>query len=134
MDVNKLAYPDYLLFKRRLHSFTSWPIQISQQKADLAHAGLFYSNVSDRVTCFACGVVLYGWKPWDDPWIEHNKHTRYCLYLKMVGGVRLFTSPRGRFNALATSSEGRQHVSSPSIHQLGLETFDTTKGEDEPDV
>lgn len=133
MDGNKLVYLEYLLFKRRLDSFTSWPPQISQQKTDLAHAGLFYSNVSDKVTCFSCGVVLYGWRPWHDPWIEHDRHTRYCLYLKMVGGVRLFTNG---VSGLPTSHVPQEcQPSTPStLEHRGLGSSNITKGKDEPDV
>ena len=89
MDLGNLAHPEYLLFKQRLKSFTSWPPQLRQDKTVLAQAGLFYSNVSDRVVCFACGVKLYGWKSHDDPWIEHYNYARHCVYLNMVGSDRL---------------------------------------------
>ena len=89
MDLQKLAYPEYISFKDRLASYSLWPPQLSQSDYSLAHAGLFYSNVSDRVTCFACGVMLWGWKADDDPWLQHYKHGRNCFYMKMVGGVRL---------------------------------------------
>lgn len=132
MDANKLVYPDYLLFKRRLQSFTAWPPQISQQKTDLANAGFFYSNVSDKVTCFACGVVLCGWRPWDDPWIEHDRHTRSCLYLKMVGGVRLFTN-----GVIGLSTSHDQHecqpTPPPTLEHRGLRSSRIMKGKDEPD-
>ena len=95
MGLNILAYPDYLLFKHRVVSFKSWPPQLSQKNTDLANAGFFYSNVSDRVTCFACGVRLYGWKIRDDPWIEHYKNAKHCLYLNMVGGVRIVEPKHG---------------------------------------
>ena len=96
MDLGNLAHPEYLLFKQRLKSFTSWPPQLSQDKTVLAQAGLFYSNVSDRVVCFACGVNLYGWKSHDEPWIEHYKYARHCLYLNMVGNDRLSADKHDR--------------------------------------
>ena len=89
MDLHNLAHPEYSFFKDRLASYSLWPPQLSQSDYSLAHAGLFYSNVSDRVTCFACGIMLWGWKSNDDPWLEHFIHGKNCFYMKMVGGVRL---------------------------------------------
>ena len=77
-----------------MKTFTAWPPKLAQCKHDLASAGLFYSNVCDKVTCFACGVMLYGWKTKDNPWIEHYTHSKDCVYLKTVGGVRLVVPQR----------------------------------------
>lgn len=133
MEISKVAHPDYAMFKQRLESFTLWPPQLSQKKTDLAHAGLFYSNVSDRVTCFACGVMLYGWKPQDDPWIEHYHHTKRCVYLNMVGGVRLLVHDHGGPGCLWAKPKevlARQSTTPPNpLHGAW-----THAGMDEPDV
>ena len=89
MDMQQIAHPEYVLFKDRLATYSLWPPQLTQTDYKLAQAGLFYSNVSDRVTCFACGILLWGWKEDDDPLLEHYKHRKDCFYMKMVGGVRL---------------------------------------------
>lgn len=78
-------HPQYIWFENRLCTFTMWPPQLAQNKRTMARCGLFYSNVSDRVTCFSCGVTLFGWKLEDDPWIEHQRLSKDCLYLQMVG-------------------------------------------------
>lgn len=136
--MDNLAHPEYLLFKHRLKSFTSWPPQLSQNKTDLAQAGLFYNNVSDRVVCFACGVMLYEWKPHDDPWIEHCKHARHCVYLNMVGGARLFLPQHDGSNTRgvpATSNEMlHQQRTNPSNPFRGLWAQGATAGLDSPDV
>ena len=77
--------PQYIRYEDRLASFAAWPPQISQNKTTLARCGLFYSNVSDHVNCFSCGVTLYGWKPEDNPWREHKRLSKNCIYLSMVG-------------------------------------------------
>ena len=74
MDMQQIAHPEYVLFKDRLATYSLWPPQLTQTDYKLAQAGLFYSNVSDRVTCFACRILLWGWKEDDDPWLEHYKH------------------------------------------------------------
>ena len=78
-------HPQYLWYKDRLATFTMWPPQLMQNKRTLARCGLFYGNVSDHVTCFSCGLTLYGWKPTDNPWIEHYRLSKDCSYLKLVG-------------------------------------------------
>ena len=120
-----------MMFKHRLNSYSSWPPQIAQTKQDLAHAGLFYSNVSDRVTCFACGVMLYGWKIRDDPWIEHYNHVRDCFYLNMVGGVRLVVHDRPIAGTNPDKREDREWRSPPSPRHESR-THERT-GIDEPD-
>lgn len=94
---------------------------------DLAHAGFFYTNTSDKVCCFACGVVIYDWKRDDDPWLEHHQHSRHCVYLKMVGGVRLWftTRPESRH------SPRENRIASTSAQ--GLLQKDLALGIDEPD-
>ena len=84
MDKSNLAHPHYLMYKSRLKTFATWPPQLAQTKWELARAGFLYRNESDKVTCFACGVSLYGWKTEDDPWREHNKHSGNCPYLNIV--------------------------------------------------
>lgn len=106
MGLNFLAYPDYLSFKQRVNSFTWWPHQLAQKNINLAHAGFFYSNMGDKVTCFACGVKLYGWNIRDDPWIEHYKYARHCVYLEMVGGVRIVSGSDTRLRQEPQSHNG----------------------------
>ena len=125
--MDSIAHPEYLLFKDRLKTFTAWPPQLSQRKENLSHAGLFYSNVSDRVTCFACGVMLYGWKPRDDPLIEHYNHARHCVYLQMIGGVRLFVLPHG---SSVPSGVRDKTYSSSTFAKPRADTVD----KDQPDV
>ena len=135
MDLGNLAHPEYLMFKQRLESFTSWPPQLSQDKTVLAQAGLFYSNVSDRVVCFACGVKLYGWKSDDDPWMEHHKHASHCVYLNMVGSDRILERQHDGSNTPGLSSYEMFHQqrTTPSSTSRGLWTH-SEAGIDSPDV
>lgn len=132
VNMDNLAHPEYMMFKQRLKSFTSWPPQLNQKKTDLAHAGLFYSNVSDRVVCFACGVMLYGWNPQDNPWLEHCKYAAgHCAYLNMVGDFGLFVPMHGDSNTHRVSNEV---LDQQRITPFSLWTRGNAAGLDTPDA
>lgn len=67
----------------RLASFSRRPASESTIPADaLAKAGFFYTGALDRVRCFACGVMLAGWKLDEQPWSEHRSHSSGCWFVK----------------------------------------------------
>ena len=76
---------DLVYYEDRLKTYEHWPKQIKQSKQNLARAGFYYTGEGDKVTCFACKLSLITWEPTDDVWIEHQKWTTTCLYLKIVG-------------------------------------------------
>lgn len=122
MDYNNLAHPRYLSYNDRLETFTRWPPQLVQTKWLLAHAGFFYSNENDKVTCFACGVNIYGWKTQDEPWREHHKYSSHCRYLNVVGIINYNESQR-------------ECVSSfPISDNSGAQCVENNVTMDEPDV
>ncbi|XP_060599730.1 death-associated inhibitor of apoptosis 2-like [Ruditapes philippinarum] len=52
----------------------------------LATSGFFYAGFGDCVRCFQCGVGLCHWSEEDDPWIEHSRWSKDCLFVKHVRG------------------------------------------------
>ncbi|XP_060592368.1 death-associated inhibitor of apoptosis 2-like isoform X2 [Ruditapes philippinarum] len=52
----------------------------------LATSGFFYAGFGDCVRCFQCGVGLRHWSEEDDPWIEHSRWSKDCLFVKQVRG------------------------------------------------
>ena len=121
MDCTRVLYPGYACFKTRLDTFASWSALLRPEGWDLAHAGFVYTNFGDKVTCFACGIVLCGWKREDDPWLEHHRHARDCVYLNMVGGVRLWNKPRESSGALESRinlQENRNTSTSNSVENM----------------
>ena len=76
---------DLVYYEDRLKTYEHWPKQIKQSKQNLARAGFYYTGEGDKVTCFACKLSLSTWEPTDDVWIEHQKWTTTCPYLKIVG-------------------------------------------------
>ena len=75
----------FMFYEDRLLTFEHWSKQIQPDKYRLAKAGFFYTGELDKVICFACGVTLREWERTDDPWVEHNKWSKNCVFLKMTG-------------------------------------------------
>ena len=78
-------HPDMMYFKDRLQTFKRWPKQIIPNKYNLARAGLYYTGETDKVICFACGIVLSQWERTDEAWSEHTRWSPKCTYLQMIG-------------------------------------------------
>jgi baculoviral IAP repeat-containing protein 5 len=52
----------------------------------MAKAGFYFSGNGagdDSATCFVCDKTLDGWERNDDPWVEHEKHSSNCSFVKM---------------------------------------------------
>ena len=81
----KHAIPHMVYYRDRISSFKNWPVQLRQNKHALASAGFYYTNNSDLVKCFSCGLRLGQWLKTDDVWSEHFKWSPYCHYINMVG-------------------------------------------------
>lgn len=80
----------------RLSSFASWPLSRDYRPnpSRLAAAGFYFSpthQAPDRAACFCCGISLYRWEAADDPWTEHQKHSRNCPLVqgRSVGNIPL---------------------------------------------
>ncbi|XP_071105254.1 death-associated inhibitor of apoptosis 2-like [Haliotis cracherodii] len=80
--------PFHQSFESRVTSFEAWPIQMAQTAEDMAHAGFVYTQSTDSVFCFHCGVRVRRWATHDDPWLEHLKRSPHCPYLKLTGVVK----------------------------------------------
>ncbi|CRK95836.1 CLUMA_CG009285, isoform A [Clunio marinus] len=77
-----IRYPRYESLNKRLETFDMWPIGLKQKPQDLAEAGFFYSGQSDVTICFSCGNHIGKWEVDDNPWVEHNKLSKECNFLK----------------------------------------------------
>ena len=72
----------------RLQSFTkTWPVKGHVTPREMADAGFYYLDDSDRVICFYCGGGLKNWEPNDNPWYEHAKWFPLCEYVLKKQGV-----------------------------------------------
>lgn len=85
-------------YENRLRTFDTYPKQMIPDKYELAKAGLYYTGLSDRVTCFECAVKFKDWERNDDAMSEHDKWSPNCEYIKMVGVPKLsLLNPSGPF-------------------------------------
>ena len=80
-----LAPYNILYFHDRVLSFDDWPVQLHQNKYDLASAGFYYTHKSNIVKCFSCGLRLGKWLKSDKVWKEHYRWSPYCHYINIVG-------------------------------------------------
>ena len=93
----RYATPKMTYYRDRVLSFQNWPIQLYQNKHALASAGFYYTNNSDIVKCFSCGLQLGQWLRSDDVWGQHRKWSPYCHYINMVGSVKLVEGSKETF-------------------------------------
>jgi hypothetical protein len=77
--------PSLIFYSDRLDTFDSWPPQITHKKEDLARSGFYYTQITDTVMCFACGLYISGWKHQFRPFEEHKKYSPNCMFLGMIG-------------------------------------------------
>ncbi|XP_060599559.1 baculoviral IAP repeat-containing protein 2-like [Ruditapes philippinarum] len=78
-------YPKYASKTARVTSFNDCG-DIVIPPDSLATSGFFYAGFGDCVRCFQCGVGLRHWSEEDDPWIEHSRWSKDCLFVKQVRG------------------------------------------------
>ena len=72
----------------RLQCFTkNLPVKGHVTPCEMADAGFYYLDDSDRVICFYCGGGLKNWEPNDNPWYEHAKWFPLCEYVLKKQGV-----------------------------------------------
>ena len=80
--------PRMAYYCNRISTFDKWPVQLKQNKHSLAAAGFYYTNNSDIVKCFSCGLSLGNWLKEDNVWKEHQRWSPRCHYINMVGVYR----------------------------------------------
>ena len=79
------SVPHMVYYRDRVSSSEIWPIQLLQDKHSLASAGFYYTNKSDLVKCFSCGLRLEEWLKNDNVWLENQRWSPHCHYINMVG-------------------------------------------------
>lgn len=81
--------------RKRLDSFSNprrWPVDFIDAR-ELARAGFFYLQNSDRVQCPFCLGIVSSWEPGDRPLQEHQRHYRRCRF---ICGYEVGNIPIGR--------------------------------------
>lgn len=93
------AYPSFKGLWVRMNTFTCWPAALKQTPTILSHAGFFYSQFSDMVSCFSCGGSLKGWHTDCDPWKEHAVWFPNCSYVKLHKGAKFIRLARQQYRS-----------------------------------
>lgn len=71
-----------LLFESaRLDTFIDWPLKWLNPTL-LAKEGLYYLGIHDHVACIYCRVIIGSWVIGDIPQHEHNRHSKYCAFIR----------------------------------------------------
>ena len=102
-----------MFYEDRLTTFEHWSKQIQPDKYRLAKAGFYYTGEIDKVICFACGATLREWERTDDPWTEHYKWSKTCVFLKMMGyegNLNVIDKGTGGFQTTAAKTESHLPV------------------------
>ncbi|CAH0728119.1 unnamed protein product, partial [Brenthis ino] len=91
-------------FKRWPHMDYKWALP-----ARMAQAGFYHQpspSGDDRAMCFTCMVCLVCWEKSDEPWVEHERHSPNCPFVR---GEYTHNVPISVTNATACA------VSSPNV-------------------
>ena len=102
-----------MFYEDRLTTFERWSKQIQPDKYRLAKAGFYYTGEIDKVICFACGATLREWERTDDPWTEHYKWSKTCVFLKMTGyegNLNVIDKGTGGFQFQTTAATTTSHL------------------------
>ena len=85
VDNRALPYHKYQTFDSRLTTFkkNGWSKPFTPSAELLVEAGFVCTGDGDKVFCFACGIQLSNWEPWDTAWGEHKRWSPGCKFLKM---------------------------------------------------
>ncbi|MDD7805837.1 MAG: RING-HC finger protein [Endozoicomonas sp. (ex Botrylloides leachii)] len=88
LSLNNPTSPHMQHYQTRQATFNdSWPTRIKATKEQIAKAGFFYLNESDKTKCFYCNGGLQNWDDNDDPFIEHAKWFPRCAFIISTLGV-----------------------------------------------
>ena len=76
--LSQLVFSSNSSLSRRKNTFLNAKLPFKSPTVDsLVDAGFYYQN-EDAVQCWACGIVLDGWEPDDDPLDQHKEHSPDC--------------------------------------------------------
>ena len=110
-----------MFYEDRLTTFEHWSKQIQPDKYRLAKAGFYYTGEIDKVICFACGATLREWERTDDPWTEHYKWSKTCVFLKMTGY-------EGNLNVIDKGTGGFQFQTTAATTEPHLPVYNNNQG------
>lgn len=81
---NNIYSTKYKYYDDRIVTFDTWPKAHPVKSHKLCASGFIYTGKSDRVICFCCKLIINCLNSNDNPFIEHQKLSSNCEYIKMV--------------------------------------------------
>ena len=76
--LSQFIFSSHSTISRRKKTFLNAELPFKSPTVDsLVDAGFYYQS-EDAVQCWACGIVLDGWEPDDNPLEQHQKHSPDC--------------------------------------------------------
>ena len=102
----RAQFPRFATEYSRLRTYDEWPKQMKQTPAQLADAGLYYTNRGDRVVCFSCGGGLHTWEEHDIPWEQHALYYGdKCEYVRLLKGNEYHEEVIAKLAAMRINAE-----------------------------
>lgn len=108
-------FPEYVIERIRLRSFDDWPTVMKQTPEQMADAGFFYTQISDRVICFSCGGGLFKWAEDDNPWEQHALWYKKCNYVQLVKGPDYVASVERKYGIRQKEKKSAENTTSTTI-------------------
>ena len=68
--------------RARTYTFLNWP-SITPSAQEMAYAGWWYTNITDRVICIHCDAMFHNWSETDRPYEVHRLRSPQCYYIRM---------------------------------------------------
>lgn len=125
--IYRTEFPEFAIESIRLRTFKDWPKTMKQKPEQMADAGFFYTQISDRVICFSCGGGLCKWDENDDPFEQHAIWYSKCNYLQLVKGPEYVASIGKKFDKIQNGkNNNNQQSSTPSSQKKDEHTKNTS--------
>lgn len=113
-------------YQLRLNTFSNWQL-ITPSGPEMAAAGFFYTNITDRVICLHCHVMLHKWTEADRPYEIHSLVSPMCPFVTSYKTEQMLSSSK---KTKLSTDPPTQVLSSPVHEKFAtiphrLETFKT---------
>ncbi|KAK3100663.1 hypothetical protein FSP39_023359 [Pinctada imbricata] len=119
ISIEKPRYPQYAVLATRISSFRNWPEHLRQRPEELAKAGFLYEGTNDFTRCFFCAGGLRDWEPEDNPWIEHARWYKNCVFVRQCKGEDFVNLvQQGKIQEAMGKLEGRSNKKIEQIEDV----------------
>ena len=102
--------------RNRLLTYKRWKKSRIISPGELAKAGFFFTNSSDRVQCAFCWNVLHNWESNDVAMFEHRRHFPRCMFVlgAALRNIPITAAERERIEA--SFGDYGEHLNEPTTN------------------